>query len=111
MRKYIIYCTTEQTKKACELGAPITKIILDKESGTKYFIPTAEQMIGWLEEQDEISDISILYLQHREKWIYQVYVFDGGYIDVLNDNYFSNRKEATLAAIDVALEYLTNNKK
>ena len=83
MNRYTIYCTEEQTKKALELGAPLNCCYHNDDFqntikiGSLHYveIPTAEQMLGWLE-----------------------------------DNYES-RKEATLAAIDAALEYLINNRK
>ena len=58
---YSIYCTEEQTKKVLELGAPINLrwlyegIQFRKEVNIEYGhyaeIPTAEEMVGWLEEQ------------------------------------------------------------
>lgn len=70
MNDYTIYCTEDQTKKALELGAPIElwseyhkkqehDFKLDTPIPCKQFTngycvascPTAEQMIGWLEEQ------------------------------------------------------------
>lgn len=118
MNKYTIYCTAEQTKKARELGAPIeVKSIEDaaKENyGRAYFtgmatyakFPTAEQMIGWLEEQEEISDLHIYKM--ILSWTFELYASNG---DGKNEHpLFQSRKEATLAAIDAALEYLSNNK-
>lgn len=126
MKRYEIRCTPEQSKKAFELGAPI-KANKDYSNGnvsgtlcvygditnknsygigecTILHIPTAEQMVCWLEEQGLIvtTDIGfttewysyvkrnreLLFLEHR----------------------FSTRKEATLVAIDAALDYLRNNK-
>lgn len=63
MNRYTIYCTEEQAKKALELGAPIETIRLQtgenppidsiyiSQQFEHYYIPTAEQMLGWLEEQ------------------------------------------------------------
>lgn len=70
-------------------------------------IPTAEQMIGWLEEQENIKEIfvSLEYIT----WYYAIILSNESVIEC-NDSYDS-RKEATLAAIDSALEYLSNNKK
>lgn len=57
---YTIYCTPEQTKKALELGVPIEKKEIQVCDNAKNFFwhddfyynyPTAEEMIGWLEEQ------------------------------------------------------------
>lgn len=70
------------------------------------FSPTAEQIIGWIEEQESIDDIEIYKI--NADWRSEVFMADGNYIRCFN---FSSRKEATLAAIDAALEYLTNNKK
>lgn len=116
MDRYTIYCTSEQTKKAIELGALIlhgtdskedafthlpTGVIMDK--GNIFFIPTAEQLIGWLEERKDILFvIEKLYKTWRFGVFYKNYWKLGGK--------FYSRKEATLAAIDATLEYLTNNK-
>ena len=113
MNKYTIYCTEAQTRKALELGAPMepqtSSTLIDTLcafcSDGMYVIPTAEQMISWLEEQENIIEICI---KRIGTWRYEIYIEphyhkeEGGY---------STRKEATLAAIDAALEYLTNNKK
>lgn len=112
MKSYTIYCTEEQTKKALELGAPIgdghyyDKIcIIDNND---YAAPTTEQMIGWLEEQDGISSI----LVDKDQYEKYMYVLRGDKRKIINDAYgFPSRKEATIAAIDAALEYLSNNKK
>ena len=103
MEQYTIYCTEKQTNKALELGAPIdvdfqfnskTVIINNKA----YIVPTAEQMIGWLEEQG-VFNINIGYTW---KWSYGINdgEITGGY---------ETRKEATLAAISSSLEYLSKN--
>ena len=100
MEKYTIYCTQEQTLKAIELGAPIEGI----------FIPTAEQMIGWLEEHEEIDEIAPM--EKGGDWVYVVYMT--GYrsdIESPKDTLYPARPEATLAAIDAALDYLVKNKK
>lgn len=111
MNSYKIPCTEEQTKKALNLGVPIKKISHyyngeEFYSNDKtYLIPTAEEMIGWLEEQDVYINVCwedcIYYVQIRS--------VDKGYIGI-GDTIYTSRKEATIAAIDVALEYLTNNK-
>lgn len=126
MNRFTIYCTPELTKKALELGAHIER----GHEGSRYFnigvptfydendevcrvknsiifIPTAEQMIGWLEEQDIFVSINHI----REGY--------SSWLKTISDNknisenlgYVSSRKEATFAAIDAALEYLSNNKK
>ena len=116
MEQYTIYCKREQTKKAFELGADLTPCRGAKKNfifasnrfnsqlSEKYCIPTAEQMLGWLEEEEKVREICI---QRYGDWVYQIYI----YPDILLDKSgFDSRKEATLAAIDAALEYLTNQK-
>ena len=109
MNQYTIYCTPEQTMKALELGAPITATLntfepnLYEYLGAFFRIPTAERMIGWLEEQGFYFYIFKDYcwngeVQYGNNWYYS--------IDDVN-----SRKEATLAAIDAALDYLIKNKK
>ena len=60
MSDYTIYCTREQTERAYKFRARIVKMVeefnaipscyVDK-SNNLYEIPTAEQMIGWLEDK------------------------------------------------------------
>lgn len=65
MNKYTIRCTSEQTKKALELGASIKHSNLYFEGSNLLepgrilyaVIPTSEQMIGWLEEQINVREI------------------------------------------------------
>lgn len=108
MEEYTILCTPEQTKKALKLGAPIEKlslrIFINEE---RYKNPTAEQMIGWLEEQD-IEDIEIGNYVTTGSWHYAVFM-KGKHSHFAEDK-FASRKQATLAAIDAALEYLSNKK-
>lgn len=110
---YTIYCTAEQTRKALSLGAPITtcgyyfkqQVGCNTISDTDlHIIPTAEQMIGWLEEQLNVREI---FIRRYGNWGYEVYI-DPYYH--LEENGFASRKEATIAAIDAALGYLTNKK-
>lgn len=116
MNKYTLYCTEVQTKKAIGLGAPIEKAETRHDLyNNKYcfvddiepaiIIPTAEQMLGWLEKQYVYINIcwddSIYYVQIKS--------VDKGYLGIGN-KIFQTRKEATLAAIDIALEYLVGNK-
>lgn len=104
---YTINCTPEQTKKALELGAQIERDGFEDRPYVyidgAYLIPTAEQMIGWLEEQDGIKDITVC---KTGMWIWgkNHTLIEGG-------STYSSRQESTLAAIDAALEYLTNNKR
>lgn len=124
---YTIHCTEEQTKKSFELGAPL--FLLDKMQtecfdenpfkdeykdrtklniGLYAFCPTAEEMIGWLESNSVISEIRIEQ-NVSKKWFYTIYD-ELNYLPI-GVKYSSSRKEATLAAIDAVLEYLSKNKK
>lgn len=114
---YTIYCTPEQTKKALELGAPI-KYTLERliDSCFKPIIPTAEQMISWLEEQGMLIDVSFIgtdkpKMQGDKIFIYHVFDLNEWKELIPFSRIYSSRKEATLASIDAALEYLSNNKK
>lgn len=132
MDKYSIYCTPEQTKKALDLGAPIVKVDT-KDKRLRYYdnlfypiiadypfaIPTSEQMINWLEEQGIHFEVSYMQYFHVEggrdifdKLTYEYHISIIGKIRQLSkESDFSSRKEATLAAIDAALDYLNKNKK
>lgn len=114
MDKYIIYCTEEQVKKAIELGAPmLTKTFISSFGKIETNLTTAEQMLGWLEEQGVLMQIEPINGMHyywllstkelteepdRYSWVTQY----------VTPNYeeIPSRKEATLAAIDAALDYL-----
>lgn len=100
MNRYTIYCTREQTKKAFELGAPI-----DHWGHISNLIaPTAEQMIGWLDEKGITIEMAKC----------EIYWFARAYSDEntnFNKGRFNSRKEAMFAAIDAALDYLMENKK
>lgn len=85
---YTILCTQEQTLKAIELGAPIEGI----------FIPTAEQMIGFLRSKG----IKFNFNDAVKYWSCSF-----GYVGI--DCGWSENKE--LDAIDAALDYLIENKK
>lgn len=129
--EYTIYCTEEQTKKAFMLGAPLITMRYDEvfESGPVIhfdrhkelkhlsknggsqcaYIPTAEQLIGWIDDQGIALDIHTYFKVDNGKiHHYQFTVTDS--TRVFNGEY-SSRKEATLAAIDAALDYLIKNKK
>lgn len=125
MDKFKIYCTEEQIRKALKLGAPV-KLFLISESGyvpeeTKneynlcglgnnfYIIPTAGEMIGWIEEQENIKEVSIYCDVTGLNWSFEGYKDNGSYAFAGRDSY-PTRKEATIAAIDAALEYLSKNK-
>ena len=114
MDEFTIWCTEEQTKLALELGASINTTSVpwyNHPFDYKYWakvniqgnfysakIPTAEQMIGWLEGQGGIEEITVC---KTGMWIWgkNHTLIDGG----LN---YSSRQESSLAAIDAALEYL-----
>lgn len=106
MDKYTIYCTGEQTKKALELGAPISTCWSPLIEEWIYKIPTAEQMIGWLE--DQIDNINVL-KENDGTWLYMFYPTNSSPCEI--KRLYHSRKEATLAAIDAALDYLIVNKK
>lgn len=124
---YTIHCTETQTKKAFELGASLNTppvIHMDNkknkenhfvhcmkgnpvvESGYR-IVPTGEQMIGWLEDQECIKEISVYCDVTGSNWYFDGYKNNGDHAFASRDSYYS-RKEATLAAIDAALEYLSN---
>lgn len=115
MDKYTIYCSPEQTKNALELGALIINYPIQMSpygvpkyerqlpSGKwiAYIIPTAEQMIGWLRAKGFkfiLSD-AIDGNEGNNWWI--------GIKGELITQGFSENKE--LAAIDAALEYLSDS--
>lgn len=107
MIRYIIYCTESQTLKALELGAPVKYTVTGRgrlgdiiyTGVNKYSNPTAEQMLGWLEKQG-------FYFRLNTNGC-SVEIDYNCILELVN----TSRKEATLAAIDAALEYLSNNKK
>lgn len=122
MSDYSLFCTEEQTRRALELGAPIdnsssqfdsdcTDNIELLSNGLYAIIPTAEQMIGWIES---ISTIQI----HIEKQMlesgtqYRIWVREEckPFSNIIKMFSYSSRPEAALAAIDAALEYLEKQK-
>lgn len=124
MNRYTIYCTEAQAKKAFELGAPIecytTNIrnednLITFETKEVFIRPTAEQMCGWLEEQGLYVFAEPQPYNGGRLWIGNVYNINSpsnyhSYNCLFLQEY-SSRQEATLAAIDAALEYLRKNKK
>lgn len=136
MNRYTIYCTEEQTKKALELGAPLHVITAKDKNVIKAFkaftngrrknectvlenfqpngdhwcklitIPTAEQIIGWLEGKG-------IYLEPRHTDDNKIHIWVGSFIPhpdgKWTDSHPSGRA-ATLAAIDAALNYLIQMK-
>lgn len=125
IQDYSIYCTEEQTKKALELGAPISNAVgmadIVKEKyfgdgkGNFIILPTAEQMISWLEEQGILVDINPInglhfYWMLRTKELDEGsgrYMWECQYTTPERDLEYDSRKKATLAAIDAALDYLS----
>lgn len=119
MDRYTIFCTEEQTKKALNLGAPLE---IGNGKGTimcrlqnyhtykRCIIPTAEQMIGWLEEQGmQFNILSNIF----NEWEVIVYTenTDNVISEITDSDWKKTKKEATIVAIDASLEYLSNNKK
>lgn len=123
MNRYSLHCTPEQTKKALELGAPITtKIPIECDyelaNGELVYpndielfdIPTAEEMVGWLEDEIKGSvSIDKSWCSGHRKWIWTI-VDDFETVIDSSITFYQSRKEATLAAIDAVLEYLSKNK-
>ena len=110
MDKYIILCTEEQIRKAYELGAHINfDYYADdfqnaiKVSNKLYAeVPTAEEMIGWLEEQGYYIEIRKSFIADFQSLVHN------DHITIFYGECFLSRKEATLVAIDAVLDYLEN---
>lgn len=77
-------------------------VVFNKEV---YRCPTAEQMIGWLEGQGDIEEINISHIYGD--WTVNIHLKTKACIG--DYNFYPSRREATLAAIDAALEYLTEH--
>ena len=118
MNKYTIYCTEEQTRKALELGAPINTEINYTRTGSQfegiyndgktfYYLPTAEQILNWLEEHKLQIVITV---SSTDRWIPIIYETSSSHPLYIGEN-TDSRVKATIAAIDAALEYLSDNKK
>lgn len=112
MERYNLYCTKEQAERAYKLGAPIKELEEFNAvpactiglSSKLYEIPNAEQMIGWLEEQGLAIDTEWSWGGQVTIWVW--YNPDKEHVYTSHAN---SRKEATIAAIDAALEYLEDN--
>lgn len=121
MEEYSIYCTEEQTSKALELGAPIelrseyykpteNDFKLENPIACSSFTngyhyakcPTTEQMIAWLDSQGWVVEYSRLY--HGNP-LWAIFVDD---VQVVG-KYYETRTDAIRAAIDFALNKLSNN--
>lgn len=114
MKRYTIYCTQEQTKKALELGAPLetrtnknpfVNVGFLNSRGQfvsdSYDIPTAEQMLGWLGTQGLSIDVEWSWDGQSTMWVWDNTKKEHVYTSCDNSH-----KETTLAAIDAALEQL-----
>lgn len=116
MGNYSIFCTPEQTRKALELGAPLHRLnglalsdyvnMLKISDTEAYIIPTAEEMVAWLEEQECIGCIGIYTtIESCKYWVF--FVYDKECNDLIEDPYvYQTRREATYEAIDATLKYL-----
>lgn len=115
---YTIYCTSEQTQKAIELGVPIdhsssqfdddcTDNIELLSNGLYAIIPTAEQMIGFFRSKNIHI---VIHKDVIDKWSvygHEIVPIEFTIFDRLTG--YNSFEEATIAAIDAALEYLKTN--
>lgn len=113
MNRYSIYCTPYQTKRAYKLRAQIVNVSncgipsnapFFEINGCDFYIPTAEQMCGWLREKGFVahafaSDMKVKY--HGE-----VDIIEDGLSGAIFGDDFDTYEQAILAAIDAALDYL-----
>lgn len=118
MNKYTIYCTESQVRKAMALGAPISADTQEiKFAGInglpfdvdRVVIPTAEQMIGWLEEQG----VWIHFCKPNQRpnlLSFSVSNINEPFRREFVGGEYSSRRDATLTAIDAALDYLVKIK-
>lgn len=121
MNRYEIYCTAEQTAKAIKIGALIKwshNRFEDDEfdpigPDTYAVIPTATQMLGWLESEKGLKyfciekDYDLESERYSDTYCWRVVFND---ISFFSKNSYETRQEATLAAIDAALDYLIKAK-
>lgn len=125
---FTISCTEEQTRKALELGAPIQlwseyyknqehDFKLDTPIPCRQFTngycaascPTAEQLIGWLRTKGCTPYVYPVMRDGRSVLSARLLIkLDNGNSDSFYG--FGEDYSIILAAIDAALEYLTNNK-
>ena len=113
MLNYSIYCTSEQTKRAYKLGAPIdiwseyNAVRFVKITNEYFELPTTEQMKGWLREKNIFINVC-----HNcdgyGTWLKKIVPSEqiGELI-----GYFDEETKAVLASIDAALDYLENQNK
>lgn len=117
MQDYTQYCTAEQTHKAYDLNAPLVyypmhdnsiatfdciEIVNEFGKQFKAAIPTTQQMINWLRNQDYIFRIDDGY----ENTCVTVFKKDENVIFIKA----LTKDKAELAAIDAALNHLEQKK-
>lgn len=117
MNKYKIYCTSGQARIALELGAPLEVLYDSVDYKQKiptisikgeyvtydYFIPTAEEMVEWLETQHVIVYAQPYTDECDKKFKGKIHIFNDCTVKISK-----SRKIAILAAIDAALNYLVD---
>lgn len=116
MRKYTIYCTEQQTKKALELGAPIERVLFYSDKKYKYSkikegmfkIPTVEQMCGWLRTKGLFVEP---YLNGECSYSFAPIVSTKEDGEIIRLEAEEEYKKAALVAIDAALDYLEQKKR
>lgn len=126
MNRYEIRCTPEQTRKALELGAPIEfemewpfnsdtferspypEIKMDKDGEPSLINPTAEQMLGFFRSKNIHIVIQKDIIDNWSAYGHEISPIEFTVFDRLTG--YKSYEEATIAAIDAALEYLTDNK-
>lgn len=100
MNRYTIRCTDEETRKALELGAPIEYHCPNKHERF-YHIPTAEQMVGWIKDQDVVIDTDWSWGGQVTMWVWY-----NPEKELIYTSHANSLKDATLESIDAALEFL-----
>lgn len=74
-----------------------------------YYIPTAEEMLGWLETQG--IKININYSAFEDSLKFKIHKAEDFEYEISWGYHYTSRKEVTLAAIDAALDYLGSHQK
>lgn len=85
---------------------------INRTTYTLLMTPTAEQMIGWIESISTIQ-LQIVKQTGESGTRYRIWVRDDclPFSNIIKMYNYPTRREATLAAIDSALDYLIKNKK
>lgn len=117
MEEFTICCTEEQTRKALELGAPLNSCYHNDDFqntikiGSLHYveIPTVGQMMGWLRTQGFAFNIAE-YNDHFNDHVFWRVANNQDKKWYRSDDTLKDPKDAVLAAIDAALEYLSKNK-